>query len=353
MTKRALGLLVVLALSALFFAACGDDDTATTTTAAPTTTEAPGTTDAPATTEAPTTTIAKSGEAVFGFSGWAVGYLPTAIAIDRLNEMGYTITAVELGSNSNQIQAAVQGDVDISALAQVMNAMDEGWAGRFFMGANTNEFIMAAKAEYTDCASLDGARVAIHSESSFVGQIALQWFQQDCPDANPEIMIIEGSENRLAALLEDQIEASPIDLQDWVLLNNERPDTYVIVENLVERFPILRAAFSADPAWMAENEELVKDWIRVHLDVYAEIYADPSILVAKAAQLLPQIDPALLPTIVQTFVEYAIWPVDGDLSAESVQQTIDFFAAGAPFANITSADQVVDRTYLDAVLAEG
>jgi ABC-type nitrate/sulfonate/bicarbonate transport system substrate-binding protein len=294
----------------------------------------------------------KTGSATFGFSSWSVGYLPTAIAVERLEAMGYSIDVVELGGNSNQIQAAVQGDVDISAIAQIMNAMDEGAARRFFMGANTNEFIMVAKAEFTDCASLDGQRVAIHSESSFVGQLALQWFERDCPEADPEILIIEGSENRLAALLQDQIEASPIDLQDWVLLNNERPGEFVVTENFVDSFPVLRAAFSADPDWMAANEDLVKDWISVHLDVYEEIYADPSILVEKARELLPEIDEALLPEIVQIFIDYGVWTADGDLSPASVQESIDFFNVGSEFATIATAADVSDRTYLDMVLAE-
>ena len=41
--------------------------------------------------------------------------------------MGHTITAVELGGNSNQLQAAATGDVDITALAQIMDAIDQGW----------------------------------------------------------------------------------------------------------------------------------------------------------------------------------------------------------------------------------
>jgi ABC-type nitrate/sulfonate/bicarbonate transport system substrate-binding protein len=295
---------------------------------------------------------ASSAEATFGFSAWSVGYLPTAIAIDRLNEMGHQVTAVELGGNSNQLQAAATGDVDITALAQVMDAIDQGLDFRFFLAANSNEFLMVSRAEYPDCASLDGKLVGIQSVSSFVGQLAIQWFAAECPDAKPNLTVIEGSENRLAALLANQLDASPVDLQDWTMLNRERPGEFVISGDFTKTIPILRAAFAASRDFIASNPDLIRDWIRVHLEVYEEIYANPQLLVDKGRELLGEVDPEVLPAVVNAFVEARIWPVDGDLSDDSVQQTIDFFNNdGEAFVNIDSADAVVDRTALDEVLA--
>lgn len=297
-------------------------------------------------------TPALAAEATFGFSGWSVGYLPTAIAIDRLNEMGHTITAVELGGNSNQLQAAATGDVDITALAQIMDAIDQGLDFRFFQAANSNEFLMVSRAEYPDCASLDGKLVGIQSVSSFVGQLAIQWFAAECPNAKPNLTVIEGSENRLAALLANQLDASPVDLQDWTMLDRAKPGAFVVSGDYTKTMPILRAAFAASRSFIAENPELVRDWVKVHLDVYAEIYDNPQVLVDKGKELLGEIDPEVLPAIVGAFVEAGVWPVDGDLSAESVDQTIAFFNNdGEAFETIKSAADVVDRTALDEVLA--
>jgi ABC-type nitrate/sulfonate/bicarbonate transport system substrate-binding protein len=292
------------------------------------------------------------GEAVFGFSGWSVGYLPTAIAIDRLNEMGYEIEAVELGGNSNQLLAAATRDIDITAIAQIMDAIDQGLDSQFFQAANTNEFVMVARAGYDTCAALDGRPVGISSVSSFDGQLAIQWFANACPRAEPRMMLVEGSENRLAGLLAGQIDASPIDLQDWTLLDLERPGDFMVVEDLTESMPILRVAFAAPKSFIADNEQLIEDWIRVHLQVYREIYEDPQILVDAGIELLRQIDPAALPAIVDSFVEAAVWPVEGNLTDESVQATIDFFNNdGEPFEHISAPADVVNRTMLDAVLA--
>ncbi len=292
-------------------------------------------------------------DAVFGFSGWAVGYLPTAIAIERLEEMGYDIEVVELGGNSNQLQAAATGAVHITALAQVMDAIDQGLDSRFFMEANTNEFLLVSKAELTDCASLDGHSVGIQSTGSFVGQLAIQWLAQACPEASPNLTIIEGSDNRLAALLAGQLDSSVVDLQDWTLLQRARPGEFTVTGDFTKTMPIMRAAFAAPRSFIADNPQLIEDWIRVHLDVYREIYEDPDMLVEKGRELLGEIDPEAMPDIVKAFVSAQVWPADGGLGDQDVMDTINFFNNdGEAFANIHAPADVVDRTLLDKVLAE-
>ncbi len=286
--------------------------------------------------------------ATLGFSGWSIAYLPTAIAIDRLAEQGFEVEAVALGGNPNQLQAFAQGEVDIAAIAQVMDLMDQGLPAKFFLAGNTNEFVMVSRAEFPDCESLDGKVVGIQSEASFVGQLAVQWFANECPAAAPQITVVEGSENRLAALLQGQMDASPIDLQDWTLLNAERPGEFVIVEDFTTTLPIMRGAFAATPEWLEANPELATAWVATHLEVYRDVYADPSILVDKAAELLPEVDPDLLPAVVDAFVSAESWPVDGGLGEDDVQSTIDFFDADGEAYTSVTPEGAVDLTYLDA-----
>ena len=150
---------------------------------------------------------------------------------------------------------------------------------------------MVSRAEYPDCASLDGKLVGIQSVSSFVGQLAIQWFAAECPDAKPNLTVIEGSENRLAALLANQLDASPVDLQDWTMLDRAKPGAFVVSGDYTKTMPILRAAFAASRSFITENPELIRDWVKVHLDVYAEIYDNPQVLVDKGKELLGEIDP--------------------------------------------------------------
>lgn len=296
---------------------------------------------------------AVAADAVFGFSGWSVGYLPTAVAIDRLTEMGYDIEVAELGGNSNQLQAAATGAVQITAIAQVMDAIDQGLDSRFFMEANTNEFLLVSKAELPDCQSLDGKAVGIQSTGSFVGQLAIQWLAQACPTANANLTVIEGSDNRLAALLANQLDSSVVDLQDWTLLQRAKPGEFTVTGDFTKMMPIMRAAFAAQQSFIAENPQLIEDWIRVHLDVYRESYQNPDLLVEKGLELLGEIDAEALPAIVEAFLAAQVWPVNGGLTDQGVMDTINFFNNdGEPFENIKTPADVVDRALLDKVLAE-
>lgn len=295
---------------------------------------------------------AVAADAIYGFSGWSVGYLPSAIAIDRLTEMGYDIEVVELGSNSNQLQAAATGAIDIVANSQIMDAIDQGLDSRFFLELNTNEFLLVSQASLPTCESLEGHSLGIQGAGSFVGQLAIQWHARTCPEVQLNLAVIEGSDNRLAALVIGQLDSSVVDLQDWAQLQVLRPDEFVVVGDFSKELPIMRAAFAATRSFIAENEQLIEDWIDVHLDVYSEIYENPQILVDKGAELLGEVDPELLPQVVQAFVDARVWPTDGGLTDAGVEDTIAFFDGdGDPFVNIKSAADVSDRTLLDKVLA--
>ena len=185
-----------------------------------------------------------------------------------------------------------------------------------------------------------------------MGQLALQWLAATCPETNANITVIEGSDNRLAALVAGQLDASVIDLQDWALLQQAMPGAFEVTSDYTKTLPIMRAAFAAPPAFIEANPELIEDWITVHLDVYQEIYENPQLLVEKGLEVLGEIDPEVLPQIVDAFVVAEIWPVDGGLTDASVQATIDFFDNdGEPFETISAPADVVDRTILDAVLS--
>lgn len=345
--SRFAGALLAVGLAAV--ACTGGTAAPTATGVAPTGAAPTGAAPTGATSDGP-----KSGTARLGRGGDSIAFVPTEMAIERLNEMGYDIQVTQFESTSTEIQAATEGAIDIasaSAAAQ-MAAIDAGMPNQFFLTRYINEFVLVAKAEFATCESLDGQRVAIHAQTDITGLLTLSYFEQTCPDAEPNIQIVEGSENRLAGLLQDQLDASPLDLQNTQQLMQERTGEFVVVANFVEDFPLIAGVYSAPPEWLAANAELVKDFIAVHLDIWEEIYADPQILIDQSIERLPEVDPALIPPIVEEYLDKEIFPPDGDLQEERVQQTVDFFSEAGGFENVGSADDVTDRSYLEEVLAE-
>ena len=295
----------------------------------------------------------RSGSARVGIGGWSIAYVPTAIVIDRMNEMGYEIEAIETSGTSAQMQAATQGELDITSVsaAATITAIDAGLESKFFLTRNINEFVFVAKSEFESCESLDGQRVAIHAQTDITGLLTLNWFEDNCPDANPNIQIVEGSENRLAGLLQDQLDASPVDIGDAIQLERERPGEFTVLAAFVDEFPVLQGVYAANPSWMSENEQLIQDFISLHLEVLDEFYADPTSILPKAEELLPEIDPEVLGLLAEEYAEQEIFPADGDLQEEETQYTIDFFAEAGEFQNVGGFDDIADRSFLDAVLS--
>ena len=294
----------------------------------------------------------RSGSARIGIGGWSIAYVPTAITVGRLNELGYEITPVETGGTSAQMQAATQGDLDITSVsaAATMTAIDAGLESVFFMTRNLNEFVFVAASEFDSCESLDGRRVAIHAPTDITGLLTMRWFEETCPAAQPDIQIVEGSENRLAGLLQGQLDASPVDIGDAIQLERERPGEFTVLAAFVEDFPVYQGVYAASPVWLSENQQLVEDFIDVHLDVLEEFYAEPTSILDKAEELLPELDREVLEALVAEYARREIFPPDGGLTESDTQYTIDFFAEAGGFTQVGEFDDIADRTYLDNVL---
>jgi hypothetical protein len=66
--------------------------------------------------------------------------------------------------------------------------------------------------------------------------------------------------------------------------------------------------------------------------------------------LLSAEEPEVVSDAVDLYLADKIFPADGDLASDRVQQTIQFSAPAGGFKHVRGPDDVVDRRYLDAVL---
>jgi ABC-type nitrate/sulfonate/bicarbonate transport system substrate-binding protein len=237
-----------------------------------------------------------------------------------------------------------------AGMAQQLAAMDAGLDHKFFLSRYVNEFLFVASNDIQSCEDLAGQPVGLHSRTGTSGTLTQIWVTENC-GVEPEYVIIEGSENQLIALLQGQIVAASIDLQNAESLLNEAPDDFHVLASHAQDLPVYGGTYSASPDWLAENEELVLDFINVHLDVWEEIYADHNILLERAQEELPQVDAELLPSLVESYLEFEIFPPDGGLDPENVDLSIELFGQNQPYENISSSEDVVDRSYLDQALA--
>lgn len=306
----------------------------------------------------PGASAAAKGSAVIGTPTLSVGVVPLVMAVEKMNELGYDVRILTFGTLGTLIQAGVSENVDVivgSAPAQII-AMDGGYPFRLLMNVIHGEFTLVGKAGLTDCDSLNGLRVGYHSQVSSDGLMVQQWVKEKCTTGVPNQMIVNGSENRLIGLLENQLDAATLGIDGLVEIQKERPGDFTIIEPFwkdpAKRIYI--TSYAAAPAWVNENREMVKDMIRSQLEAYAEIYADPNVLINKSKEILPELEPEIVELQARAYLDAGHWPENGGMDREVMERTLQLARDGTEggFTTVKTFDDVADRTLLDEVLAE-
>lgn len=296
----------------------------------------------------------KSGSAKLGITSPSMGYLPLLMAIDRMNEMGYEIEVVQVIDTATLLQTVNDGLVDIvaSTAGSGLPAMDAGLDIKFFVERVGFEFNLVGKATEDQCGLVDGGNYGTNARNDVTFLLTEYYLSETCPNAEPKLQVIPGSEVRSAALLEDQLDVTILDLQEQSRLEMLAPGEFEVYADFVSELPLIGGFVGASPEWLSENEVIVKDLIRSLLDVEEEIYDDPSLLLEEAEERLPEVDPKLLEIVVPTYLDSSLYDPTGGLSEEDAQYTLDFYGEIADFQNLSSPDDVIDRTILDSVLAD-
>jgi ABC-type nitrate/sulfonate/bicarbonate transport system substrate-binding protein len=185
----------------------------------------------------------------------AGGFDPRTVEQERMECKSVEFT------RTDQRSGVAQGTIQI-ANSQVMDpvrAIQKGAKLSFVMENNGGEFLMIAKNEIKDCKDTDGKRFAIHGEAATTSLAAKLWLLNDCK-VKPNIMVIPGGENRIIALQNNQIDATLVQLGDWLNLDSQAPGRYHIIRT-GGLFNISGASYWANVEWLRKNEEVATAYI--------------------------------------------------------------------------------------------
>src|SRR5262245_47746686 len=157
--------------------------------------------------------------------------VPNEITHERLNKQGWNLKSVEFTRTDLNSQALAQGTVQlaVSQILDPLRAIEKGGKIAFLMENNGGEFVMIAKSEIKDCKGIDGKRFAIHGDTAPVALAGRLWLINECK-IKPNVMIIPGGENRIVALQNNQIDATIVQLGDWLNLDSQKPGQFRIIE---------------------------------------------------------------------------------------------------------------------------
>jgi NitT/TauT family transport system substrate-binding protein len=293
-----------------------------------------------------------------GFTSLGLSSAPFLAALDTLRDDGYSIETPELAESELVTEGVANGDFAFGSGANnaVMLANTQGANLRLIVDRVQNEWTLYARNDITECADLDGKRVAIHSEGAVSTVMVRNYIAQNCPDAEPEYIIISGSPNRLAALLADQIDASPLEVTDTITIDNEASDRFGLLASFSEELPELSTtSVYVNGDFADENPGTVEAVVQAVLEQHRQIEGDPDYLKQIAEEYVGDaLDPETVDAVAQRYVDLGLFDPDGGLTEEKLTYTAEFF--GPDNANaveeLLPVEDFADLTYLEQALNE-
>ncbi len=256
--------------------------------------------------------------------------LPSLLVYDRLIEKGYAVLPVFFSDDALSIEAVSSGEAEIGTggARAVIAAMSKGASLKFIVEQAANEWSLYTTNDIQSCADMDGKRLAIHSESGSSAMMTRAYIKENCDGISPNWMIVPGSENRAAALMAGEIDATPTELSDAISIGQQRPGEFTLMANFGRDLPGLKTSlFYANETFLKEHPQAVKDFIETLLEVHREILANPNIILEQAPKYF-DVNEELLPGIAQAYADLKLFDGNGGLTLDALTYSLDFYYQG-------------------------
>lgn len=251
--------------------------------------------------------------------------VPTQLTHERLNKQGWSVKSVEFTRTDLNGQAVTQGTVEmaISQLLDPLRAIQKGGKIVWLIENNGGEFVMIAKKEIKDCKGVEGKRFAIHGETSTTSLATKNWLIRNCK-VNPKILVIPGGENRVVALQNNQIDATLVQLADWLNLDQKLSGIFHVIET-GGLYNISGAGLFANAAWLDRNKEIAIAYVAETLKTFRMIHTNPKVLEAAIAKYVPDTPKDAIGRATKAYINIVrAWPQNGG-DTTMLDDTIKFF----------------------------
>lgn len=334
-------MLVTLIVAAFLLVACGTEVT-------PGTTQSPDGGD-PDDTPAPTEETRQF--SVVSNSGGVTEY-PMLAAIDQLNSEGWDISFYQIVAGADVAADGIaRGDfaTGSGAINVYFAAIQAGAPLKVVAARNANAWYLYARHNIESCEDLAGVRLAIHSEASSSTALVRQYIAETCPETQPNYIVIAGSENRFAALIADEVDASPVEVFDGIALDREASDRFYPMVNFAEALPDLYTNSQVFNTDFAEaNPTTVAEFLAALLEQYRMIEGNPEYFRELDERYT---EAELLDDDYLEFYADGFYPIDGGLTEEGVQYIIDYFETQGSIESGLTVEEAADLSYLEAANA--
>jgi ABC-type nitrate/sulfonate/bicarbonate transport system substrate-binding protein len=344
----------------LLLAACttGAPATQRPSVAAPPTQAA---TQAPATQAAtPQTSAANTKSFWVGFTSTGLSSAPFLSAIAKLNEAGYDIDTPILAQSELVTEGVAQGQFAFGSGANnaVLSAVNEGANLKVLVDRVANEWTLYVANDITDCAGLGGRRLALHSDGAVSTAMVRNYIETTCPGTTPQEIFIEGSPNRVAAMLATppQVDASPLELGDSITIDTQASDRFHLLSSFSADLPELKTtSIYVNGDFAAQNPQTVEDVVRAVVEEFRLVSEDAAYLETIAREQVPDaINEDTITAAAEKYVELGMFPTDGGVTEENLEFTAGFFGpeGTGTVDRVIPLEEWADLSYLQTVLDE-
>ena len=324
--------------------------------AAPTT--APTAAAQPAATTAPAAAAESIDKAPFKLGNNSTpeqAYLPTYMAMDAMKKAGYNVLEpVTFKSDVLAIQALATNDTQLmtGAMPATAGAVDKGLPIKVIATRANNAWSLVANKDITDCKQLDGKNVGIFSEAGVSTAYLKIYLQQNCPDAEPNYLIIADSPLRRQALEAGQLVATPLEPGDATDIVAKNGDKFHVLANFSQTMPdIGRDIITTNTTMLKEHPTVIRAFLKSYLQAIRSIYDNP--------ESVPQLDTQYLQLgetargVAKFFTDNKMWCANGGLADANISHSLEVFGKQYTFVPPTvTFDQLVDPEPMNAVLGE-
>jgi ABC-type nitrate/sulfonate/bicarbonate transport system substrate-binding protein len=279
-------------------------------------------------------------------------HLPTALTAERLRGQGWKVEEVNFAAVETTTEAAAKNEIQfgLGASNSSMLATQKGFNLPLVVEYTGNEWVMVATKAVTSCADLNGKRLAYHSEGAVSTAMGRNWVRATC-NARPTELIISGGQNRAVAMMNNQLDATPLQLAEWINLDAQQPGKFHILVSFAEGLKDLATTtYYANGGWLDGNRPLAAAFIAELLKTNRMVTATPSLLQEAAKKHLPQMTESAIPPIVKAYLDLGMFPLNGGLTPSKVEGTVKFFTETGELQPGLAPDKAANLAVLEDAL---
>jgi ABC-type nitrate/sulfonate/bicarbonate transport system substrate-binding protein len=249
-----------------------------------------------------------------------------------------------LATNETQLMT---GSLPVSAAG-----VDKGLPIKVITTRANNAWSLVASKDIAECNQLDGKSVGIFSEGGVSTAYLKIYLQQNCPDAQPNYLIIADSPLRRQALEAGQLVATPLEPGDATDIVAKNGDKFHLLANFSQTMPdIGRDIITTNATMLKDHPTIVRAFLNSYLQAIRSIYDKP--------ESVPQLDGQYLQLgetvqgVAKFFTDNKMWCANGGLGDDNISHTLEVFGKQYTFVPATvTVDQLVDPGPMNAVLGE-